>query len=126
VRTPTFLAVSGALLAAPAYSAPLIPMSAAVKRDVQCFVLYSVAVNGAEASKNEKMKQAVSLGVMYFFGKVRTVAPDLNFAGAVRQVAEAFDTDPERETIGSACDAEFQKRGAELIALGQELQKPTP
>ena len=126
MKTPILLAVSGALLAVPVDAAPLVTMSPAVKRDVECFMLYSVAVNDAVSSKNEQIKQAGSFGVMYFFGKVRAMAPDLNFADAVRQVAEGFDADPQREAIGNACDAEFRKRGAELVALGQELQKPAP
>lgn len=120
------LAGLSVLLSTSANAAPTVAMSAAVKRDVQCFVLYSVAVNAAETSKDEKVKQAGSLGVMYFFGKVKVSAPELNFADAVRQEANAIDSDPQAEQIGNACDTEFQKRGAELIDLGRELQQPEP
>lgn len=120
------LAGIGLILSTSAHAAPPVTMSAAVKRDVQCFVLYSIAVNGAETSRDEKLKQAGSFGMMYFLGKIKVAAPELNFVEAVRQEANAFDSGTKGEEVGTACDAEFQKRGAELVDLGRQLQQPEP
>ena len=120
------LAASSVLLSTPTYAAPPIMMSPALKRDVQCFVLFAIAVDGAESSNDEKMKQAGSLGMMYFLGKIRVSDPDLDFVEAVRQEANAMDVVPPTEEFGEDCDAEIQTRGAELIDLGQQLQQVLP
>jgi hypothetical protein len=53
-------------------------------------------------------------------------APTVNLVEAVRQEANAFDGNPHMKDVGNACDAEFQKRGAELIDLGKQLQQTAP
>lgn len=113
------LATSAVLgLAVPAQSMG-ISLSAPVKHDVQCFMLYAM---GVDLAKDDKARQAASLGTMYFVGKLQVGAPGLDLAEAVRQEAEAFQTNPNAKDIGTACDAEVQKRGNELIDLGQQLQ----
>ena len=114
------------LMSAAAAAAPNtvpVPMVPAVKQDVQCFLLYAVAVDTA---KDDKEKHGSSLGVMYYFAKLRVEAPTLDLAQAVKQEVTAFETDPKLKETGAACDAEFQKRGQELIDLGTQLEQLMP
>lgn len=106
------------LLADPAPPA----LSPDVKRDVQCFVLYSIAVADSAEAKNEIKKQAAGLGVTYFFGKLRVGAPGLKLRETVHAETEALEKDPRVKDIGESCDAEFQERGAELRQLGDDLK----
>lgn len=94
-------------------------LSAPVKNDVECFMLYAM---GVDLAKDDQARQAASLGTMYFVGKLQVGAPGLDLAEAVRREAEAIQTNPNAKDIGAACDAEVQKRGKELIDLGQQLQ----
>lgn len=99
------------------------PLSEPARRDVQCFMLYAVAVNGAAAGSDDKVKQAAGLGVMYFFTKLKVEAPKLDLYETIRQQAAAMKAGPELNAVGAACDVEFQKQGTELRDLGQRLQK---
>jgi hypothetical protein len=99
-------------------------VSAAVQRDVQCFILYSIAVDTAATAKDDKTQAAASLGVMYFVGKLAVEAPGLNLAGAVRQEADTMSGNPRAKEIGANCDIEFMKRAQELRDVGQQLQAP--
>jgi hypothetical protein len=113
------------LAAAAAQSAPP-TLSPSAHKDVQCFLLYAAAVGAAEKTNNQNTKEAGSLGVMYFLGKLQVSAPGLNLLDAVRQEAKAMDGNPRAKEIGEACDAEFTGRGAELRAMGAQMGKPAP
>jgi hypothetical protein len=117
VITFTLLGAASSL-AAPAQ--PALPPT--VKRDVQCFVLYSIAVANSAEAKDESKKQAAGLGVTYFYGKLRVGAPGLKLREAVQQETTALENDPKVKEVGESCDAEFQERGAELRQLGEDLQ----
>jgi hypothetical protein len=95
-------------------------LSAQVTSDVQCFMLYSVGVATATEDKN---RTAGTLGVMYFVGKLQAEAPGLDLVTAVREQAQTFENNPRLKEIGAACDAEFHKRGEELLEIGKELQQ---
>jgi len=101
-------------------------ISPAAKTDLECFVLYAAAVGGADADKDANVTQAGSLGVMYFYGKLQVEALGLNLAQAIRDEAAQMDGDPHIQDVAKSCDAEFQRRGSELIDLGQELQQVKP
>ena len=60
---------------------------------------------------------------MYFVGKLQAEAPGLDLVTAVREQAQTFENNPRLKEIGAACDAEFHKRGEELIEVGNELQQ---
>jgi hypothetical protein len=126
VNSLMLLASAAAAAAVPPVVAVPVPMSLPVKHDVQCFLLYAVAVDNADTAKDDKVKQGSSLAVMYFFAKLKVEAPALDLAQAVRQEANSFETDPNLKETGAACDSEFQKRGNELINLGNELQRLAP
>jgi hypothetical protein len=116
--------VSAAAAAAAQPTPPPPPLdSDAARQDLRCFVLYAIAVDEAQ---DEKVKAGTSLGLMYFFAKIKLEAPALNLAAAIRQEATAMDNDPRLKEEGAACDAEFQKRGDELLDLGQQLQELGP
>jgi hypothetical protein len=118
--------LAATLAAMPSPSASAVPLSASVQQDLRCFMLFAAAVDQAGKAKNEQVRQAGSLGVMYFLGKLIVEAPTLNLADAVRQEGKAMDANPHVKEVGAACDSEFAKRGQELVNFGQELQKTAP
>jgi hypothetical protein len=122
----TLLSLLGAaaLTAAPAQPEPAAALSAAAQKDVQCFILYAIAVDQAAGDKDETTKQAGSLGLMYFFTKLKLESPGINLVDAVHSQANSFGTEAQAKAIGDSCDSEFQKSGAELRDLGQKLQQP--
>jgi len=101
-------------------------MTPAVQQDVRCFMLFAAAVDQAGKAKNDQAREATSLAVMYFLGKLTIEAPTLNLVGAVRQEAPTMDGSARAKAVGAACDAEFSKRGQELVDFGQQLQKTEP
>jgi len=111
---------------APARSAPPIALSPSAQKDVQCFILFATAVDDAQAANDEKVKEATSLAVMYYLGKLAVEAPGLDLVEAVRQEALAMEGNIHVKDIGAACDAEFGRVGSELISMGNQLQDPTP
>jgi hypothetical protein len=118
-----YLLASSAALAAttPATAAP-ISMSPAVQQDVRCFMLFAAATDQAAKAKNDAAREATSLGVMYFLGKLTIEAPTLNLVDAVRQEATALSGNAGAKAVGTACDAEFAKRGQDLVDFGKALQ----
>ena len=113
-----------AAAAAPAPVMPAVSMilSAPAKHDVQCFMLYAIAVQGAVEKNDEKVKQAGGLGVMYFFTKLKVEAPKLDLFETIKQQAVALKGGPELDAIGKSCDTEFQETGAALQGLGERLK----
>ena len=113
-----------AAAAAPAPVMPALPiiLSAPAKHDVQCFMLYAIAVQGAVEKNDEKVKQAGGLGVMYFFTKLKVEAPKLDLFETIKQQAVALKGGPELDAIGKSCDTEFQETGAALQGLGERLK----
>ena len=87
-------------------------------------MLFATAVDQAQKAKNEKVQEATSLAVMYYYGKLAAEAPSLDVVEAVRQEAKALDGNPDTKQLGASCDAEFAKRGHELIEMGSKLQQP--
>ena len=107
---------------APVMPTPPIILSAPAKHDVQCFMLYAIAVQGAVEKNDEKVKQAGGLGVMYFFTKLKVEAPKLDLFETIKQQAVALKGGPELDAIGKSCDTEFQETGAALQGLGERLK----
>jgi hypothetical protein len=123
-----FCLLGSAALAAmtPAQAAAPVSMSPSVQQDVRCFMLFAAAVDQAGKAKNDDEREATSLAVMYFLGKLTVEAPTLNLVEAVRQEATALEGNPRAKDVGMACDTEFSKRGRELIDFGQKLQQAEP
>jgi hypothetical protein len=107
-------AVSGA---APAQTVPLSPVA---KKDLQCFLLLAAAVGMAE---DRAEKDAGSVGVAYFYGRLQAQAPGLDLVRAARRELAMFDDQAEAEKVGAACDAEVAAFGNALIKFGDDLQK---
>src|SRR5690348_18027281 len=99
--------------AAPAPTVPVetITLSEPVKHDVQCFMLYAIAVQQAVEGNNDKVKQAGGLGVMYFFTKLKIEAPTLNLVDTIKQQAGATEGGTQLKAIAATCDTEFQRQG---------------
>jgi hypothetical protein len=110
---------------APTQAAP-VTLTPAAQQDVRCFMLFAAAVNDAAKANNSKVREATSLAVMYFYGKLAVESPGLNIVDAVRQEANALSGNPVAKQVGAACDEEFAKRGQELRDVGQQLQQPEP
>jgi hypothetical protein len=115
-------AAAGLACAVPSRSSAQVTMSPAVKQDVQCFLLYAVAIEGAK--DDEKAQHGASLAVMYFVGKLAAEAPGLDLAAAAREVAAGLEGNGHAKEIGAACDSEFSDRGKQLIDVGNQLQQP--
>jgi hypothetical protein len=113
------LLLSGTLSATPASAT--IPLAAPVQRDLQCFMLYAMAVDHAVEQKDDKVQQGAGLGLIYFLGKLKVEAPALGLADAIRQEAETLVGNPKAKEVGQSCDSEFQTAGAEMRTLGSEL-----
>jgi len=107
---------------APVFAAQPAALPDSVKHDVQCFMLYAIAVQGAVEKNDEKVKQAGGLGVMYFFTKLKVEAPKLDLFETIKQQAVALKGGPELDAIGKSCDTEFQETGAALQGLGERLK----
>ena len=103
---------------ASAANAQAIAMSQSTRADLQCFVLNLVAVGSAT---EDEVKQAGTAGTMYFYGKLRVDAPDLDLVEAVRQELQAFQGNPQAQAIAEACDSEVAERGSDLMKFGEEL-----
>ena len=110
---------------APAPAAPAAPiaLSAPVKQDVQCFMLYAIAVQRAVTANDDKVKQGAGLGVMYFYTKLRLEAANLDLFEVIQQQAAAMEGNTGLKAVGTACDTEFQKTGADLQDLGSRLKQ---
>jgi len=101
--------------------APPIAMTAPVQQDVRCFLLFAAAVAAAGKTNNVQAREATSLAVMYYYGKLRVEAPTIDLVGAVRQEVAAMALNAKE--VGALCDAEFAERGKELVNFGAALQK---
>jgi len=112
------LACSAVAAAAPAQAAPLSPT---VKKDVQCFLLLAAGVG---ASGEEKAKQAGSIGIAYFYGRLQVEAPGLDLVQAVRDEIIALEKDKAAaEKIAAACDSEVAAFGEKLKRFGEEMKR---
>jgi hypothetical protein len=116
------LLAASAILGASAPASAQVAMSPAVKQDVQCFLLYAVAID--DSKNDEKAQHGSSLAVMYFVGKLAVEAPSLDLAAAARQVATELEENAHAKEVGAACDSEFADRGKQLIDVGNQLQQP--
>ena len=115
---PACLAISSAT-AAPAQSVPLSPV---VKKDLQCFLLLAAAVGMAE---DRAQKDAGSVGVAYFYGRLKAQAPGLDLVQAARQELALFDGGADTQKVAAACDAEVAAFGDALIKFGDDLRNAT-
>jgi hypothetical protein len=97
--------------------------SATTNHDVQCFMLYAAGIGVAT---DDKARFVATMGTMYFFGRLKSEAPDLNLEQAIRAEGDKFADNPNAKAIGEACDKEVQERGAELEDVGQRLQRAAP
>lgn len=119
------LLLFGAAAAAPApvHAAPPAAIAAPVRKDLRCFLLFAAAVGSQADDEEAATKSAGSLGVMYYFGKLKSEAPTLDIFAALHDEAIAMGSDPQLKEEGKACDTEFHDAGSQLIELGNKLQQ---
>ena len=92
-----------------------VPLSQSSERDVQCFTLALVAAGG---EKDPARRQTAVAGVWYFLGRIDSEAPGIDLKrNADRAFARMRRTRGTMD-IAAACDAQFRKRGADLVRLG--------
>ena len=96
---------------------PTAALSPAAERDVQCVTLALVAVS---AEKDQTKQQAVIAEAWYFLGRLDSDAPGADLKQATAKAFETMKGNPHTKDIGVACDAEFEKRGADLTKLGSQ------
>ena len=115
------LAAGLAACACAANAQPAKPMqlSPAVKKDLQCFIIYTAA---AGVAKDEQTQQAAGYGTMYYLGRLDVSARSLDLVQAVRQESAAMEGNPETQRIGQICGEELKTRGQALMSIGQSLQ----
>jgi hypothetical protein len=105
----------------PTQAAAATPLAAPVQRDLQCFMLYAMAVDHAVKEKDEEMRQGAGLSLIYYLGKLKAEAPTLVFADTIREEAETLIRDPKIKELAKSCDTEFQTAGTEMRNLGGDL-----
>jgi hypothetical protein len=118
------LLIAGLMIASAATRANAAPAAStppAVKQDLQCFVLYTIA---AGTEKDEKRLASAVAGTWYFIGRIDAAAPGLDLGQAMRAEIADLEHNPKTEAIGAACDAQFAKRGADMTNLGKAFEKP--
>ena len=115
------LLLSGTFTATPAVAATT--LASPVQKDLQCFMLYAMAVDHAVKQKDEEMRQGAGLSLIYFLGKLKAEAPTLVFAETINQEAETLIRDPKIKEIAKSCDTEFQAAGTEMRNLGSDLTR---
>jgi hypothetical protein len=109
--------LAAAAAAATGNAAPPSSLSPAVKRDLQCFVLYTLA---AGTEKDEKKLTGVIAGTWYFLGRIDAIAPGIDLDSAMHAELAEMHSNPKTKEIGAACDAQFSKRGSDLVDLGNQ------
>jgi hypothetical protein len=112
--------LAAAASATSASAAPAPSLSTAVKQDLQCFVLYTIA---AGAETDETKRTGAIAGTWYFLGQIDAVDPGLDLDQAMRAEIVAMQNNPRTKEIGAACDTQFSKRGADLVNLGRDFHK---
>lgn len=106
-----------------AQATPSVQMTPATQRDVRCFMLFASAVNDAQKTNNDKLREANGLAVMYYYSKINLEAPSLNLVDAVMQEASWMEGNADVKEVGASCDAEFQKTARQLIDIGEKLKQ---
>jgi len=124
MRLTYLLAACAALIAVPsAQAVPADSPATAVGHDTECLVLFLVA---AGDTKEPKVQQAAIAGSWYFLGKVDGRAPGLDVVSALRSKETELRGNPRAGQIGTACDAELARRGADLLDIGKQVDSPPP
>jgi hypothetical protein len=113
--------MAAAVTAAAADAAPATSLTPAVKQNLQCFVLYTIA---AGSEKDEKRLAGAIAGTWYFLGQIDSAAPGLDLEQAMRAEIDGLKGNSHANEIGASCDAQFSKRGSELMSLGKIFDKP--
>jgi hypothetical protein len=90
--------------------------SVATERDVQCLTLTLLA---SSLEKDQTKQEAIVAETWYFLGRLDVEAPGQDLKRAVNSAFEAVNGNPRAKEIGSACDAQFETRGADLRELGE-------
>lgn len=111
------LALIGSAFAQPAFAAPQ------AGPDLRCMAAYLYAVG--QMADDPKVSEADKAGttaiVMYFFGKVRGVAPKSDVKTQIKQLVEKPDyLETQLKPDIQRCGDEFNTRGKELEAFGDE------
>lgn len=111
------LSVAASLSAAPALAQELAPVDRA---DIQCFALTAAAANSAQADP-QQMAGLVG-GMMYYYGRLRGRAPDVDWLARIRVYLLTPGVEAEMLAQQARCGADMVATGTELAAWGEALQ----
>jgi hypothetical protein len=106
-------AASAALSNADSAASAALPAGA--EKDVQCLTLALVATS---VEKDPAKQQGIIAEAWFFMGRLDAEAPSIDLKPALSSAFDKMKGNPGTKDIGTACDAEFQKRGADLRNLG--------
>ena len=86
--------------------------------DLRCLAGMAVALGNAEGDT----ANALNLGMIYYLGKIDGRTPDFDVEDGIRRL---LVDDPSGSSLAGElgrCGTELQKRGKDMIAIGEALQ----
>jgi hypothetical protein len=102
---------------APTQPALAQPLSPAAEHDVQCFLASLALVN----ADDQNLKNAGSMGTMFFAGELFGADPNVDLAAAVKTEAPKMTPDLLKQLLPQ-CGAEMTQRGNQITAAGEALK----
>ncbi|WP_109807947.1 hypothetical protein [Sphingosinithalassobacter portus] len=85
--------------------------------DLKCVATLAAALDAAPADQ----QQLLSLGVIYFMGRIDGRSPGFDFSGQLRGLLDQGNSETEMQAEITRCSAILRDRGQAMIALGQEI-----
>jgi hypothetical protein len=108
------IAAAAAMLAVPAAAAA--QDDAAKSNDVRCVAAFSVLLQ-----TNPALKDAASVGIFYYVGRLDAQDPKLDLAAAIRHQAERM-APSDYATEAQRCGAVLKQRNEALKSVGETLK----
>ncbi len=87
--------------------------------DLKCVASLAAALDAAPAEQ----QQLLSLGVIYFMGRIDGRSPGYDFPGQLRALLAQDHSEAEMQGEITRCSAILRDRGQAMIALGQEISE---
>ncbi|MBA17113.1 MAG: hypothetical protein CMN73_12275 [Sphingomonas sp.] len=87
--------------------------------DLKCVATLAAALDAAPADQ----QQLLSLGVIYFMGRIDGRSPGYDFSGQLRGLLDQGSSETETQAEITRCSAILRDRGQAMIALGQEISE---
>jgi hypothetical protein len=98
---------------------PLAAQTGAVDEDLRCIAIAAAAAAQLPADK----RAGAMAGIMYFYGRVDARAPDLDFGGELKRVANALNQEIAK-VEAKRCSAILVERAERMQRAGAILKAP--